>query len=42
MVFDSVEAFQGVFGTNAKEVMADIPNYTDQPPVVQVSDVAVG
>jgi len=42
IVFNSVEAFQGDFGPNGKEIMADIPNYTDQPPVVQVSDVVVG
>jgi hypothetical protein len=26
---DSVEAFQKGFGPHAKEIMADIPNYTD-------------
>ena len=40
--FDSVEAFQGAFGPNAQEIMADIPNYTDLAPVIQISDVVVG
>jgi len=39
---DSVEAFQAGFGPHAKEIMADIPNYTDQSPVIQVSEVVVG
>jgi uncharacterized protein (TIGR02118 family) len=38
---DSVEAFQAGFGPHAKEIMADIPNYTDQSPVIQVSEVVV-
>src|SRR6059036_3887191 len=29
---DSVEAFQAGFGPHAKEIMADIPNYTDSLP----------
>jgi uncharacterized protein (TIGR02118 family) len=39
---DSVEAFQAGFGPHAKEIMADIPNYTDQAPVIQISHVVVG
>ena len=39
---DSVESFQAGFGPHAKEIMADIPNYTDQSPVIQISDVVVG
>ena len=39
---DSVEAFQAGFGPHAQEIMADIPNYTDQTPVVQISEVVVG
>jgi uncharacterized protein (TIGR02118 family) len=39
---DSVEAFQGAFGPHAKTIMADIPNYTDIAPVMQVSEVVVG
>ena len=36
---ESVEAFQNGFGPHAKEIMADIPNYTDQAPLIQMSEV---
>ena len=39
---DSVEAFQTGFGPHAQEIMADIPNYTDQTPIIQISEVVVG
>jgi uncharacterized protein (TIGR02118 family) len=39
---DSSEVFQKGFGPHAKEIMDDIPNYTDQTPVIQVSEVVVG
>ena len=39
MLFDSVESFQNSFGPQAKEIMADVPNYTDIEPIVQVSEV---
>lgn len=39
---DSVEAFQTGFGPHAREIMADIPNYTDVAPVIQISEVVVG
>ena len=39
---DSIEAFQKGFGPHAKEILADIPNYTDLTPVMQVSEVVVG
>ena len=39
---DSVEAFQAGFGPHAKEIMDDIPNYTDLTPVIQISEVVVG
>ena len=38
----SVEAFQASFGPHTAEIMADIPNYTDLAPVVQISEVVVG
>jgi len=34
-----MEAFQAGFGPHAKEIMADIPNYTDLTPVIQISEV---
>jgi uncharacterized protein (TIGR02118 family) len=39
---DSVEAFQAGFGPHAKEILADIANYTDLAPVMQISEVVVG
>jgi uncharacterized protein (TIGR02118 family) len=39
---DSVEAFQKGFGPHPKEILADIPNYTDLNPVMQISEVVVG
>ena len=39
---ESVEAFQKGFGPNAKEIMADVANYTDLMPVLQISEVVVG
>ena len=39
MLFDSVEAFQRAFGPHAKAIMADIPNYTDVQPTIQISEV---
>jgi uncharacterized protein (TIGR02118 family) len=39
---DSVEAFQTGFGPHTQEIMADIPNYTNQKPIIQMSEVLVG
>jgi len=41
IVCDSVESFQAGFGPHAKEIRADLPNYTDLTPVIQVSEVVV-
>ena len=34
--FDSVEAFQSAFAPHANAIMADIANYTDAQPIVQI------
>ena len=39
MLFDSADAFRNVFGPNAAEILADIPNYTKEQPIVQISEV---
>ena len=39
---ESVDAFQAGFGPHSQEIMADIPNYTNQTPVIQMSEVLVG
>jgi uncharacterized protein (TIGR02118 family) len=37
--FDSVESFQQAFDAHAGEILADIPNYTNAQPTVQVNEV---
>ncbi len=39
LYFDSVEEFQTAFTPHAAEIMADIPNYTNIQPVIQISEV---
>jgi uncharacterized protein (TIGR02118 family) len=41
LYFDTAEAFETAFGPHAQEIMADIPNYTDIQPTIQVSEVKV-
>jgi uncharacterized protein (TIGR02118 family) len=38
---DSLDEFQRGFGPHAQEIMGDIANYTDQTPLVQISEVLV-
>jgi uncharacterized protein (TIGR02118 family) len=37
LLFDSVEDFSAAFTTHAESIMADIPNYTNTQPVIQIS-----
>jgi uncharacterized protein (TIGR02118 family) len=39
---DTVEDFQKGFGPHGEEILADIKNYTDLTPVIQISEVTVG
>lgn len=39
LYLESVEAFQAAFTPHAAEIMADIPNYTDIQPIIQISQV---
>ncbi|MBU2646399.1 EthD family reductase [bacterium] len=39
LIFDSAETFQQVFAENAEAIMADIPNYTDIEPIIQISEI---
>lgn len=39
LYFDSVETFQQAFAPHAQAIMADIPNYTNVEPLIQISDV---
>jgi uncharacterized protein (TIGR02118 family) len=37
--FESVESFQNSFGPNAQEILADLTNFTNTNPTVQISKV---
>ena len=37
LYFDSIETFQAAFAPHVAEFMADVTNYTDIEPVIQVS-----
>ena len=39
LFFQSMEAFQSSFAPHAQEFEADIPNYTNTQPTIQISDV---
>jgi uncharacterized protein (TIGR02118 family) len=39
LYFDSVDAFQTAFGPHADSILADIPNYTNTQPVIQIAEV---
>ncbi|WP_242203579.1 EthD family reductase [Aestuariivivens insulae] len=39
--FESIDSFQNSFGAHADKIMADIPNYTNIEPVIQISEVLV-
>lgn len=39
---DSVASFEAGFGPHAQEILADIANYTELSPVIQISEVVVG
>ena len=38
---DSIAAFQTAFAPHAQTIMADIPNYTDIEPTIQISEVKI-
>jgi uncharacterized protein (TIGR02118 family) len=39
LYFDSIDAFQAAFAPHAQSILADIPNYTNSQPTIQVSEV---
>ncbi len=41
LYFASIDAFQNSFGPNAEKIMADLPNFTNIEPVVQISEVMI-
>jgi len=38
-VFDSAEAFQKAFAPHAQEILADVKNYTNLQPILQISEI---
>jgi uncharacterized protein (TIGR02118 family) len=41
LTFDSVAAFQKAFGPNAPEILADVPNYTNTRPIIQIGEITL-
>lgn len=41
LVFNSVDSFQNTFGPNAEKILADLPNYTNIQPQIQISEIKV-
>ena len=39
LLFESVADFHSTFGAHASEIVADVPNYTNSQPVIQISEV---
>ena len=39
LVFESVQAFQASFGPHTSEILADVQNYTNIQPVIQISEI---
>jgi uncharacterized protein (TIGR02118 family) len=37
--FESVQAFEAAFAVHGEGIVADIPNYTNVQPIIQISDV---
>ena len=41
LLFETIEGFQQAFGAHGEEIMADIPNYTNIEPIIQISEIAL-
>jgi uncharacterized protein (TIGR02118 family) len=41
LYFESVEAFVQAWGPRAQEIVADVPNYTNSEPIIQISTVKI-
>jgi uncharacterized protein (TIGR02118 family) len=39
LLFESVDAFQAAFAQHSAAIVADIPNYTNSQPTIQISQV---
>ena len=41
LYFESMDSFQNSFGPNAEKIMADLPNFTNIEPIIQISEVMI-
>ena len=41
LYFDSMETFEKSFGPNVDAIMADIPNFANSEPTIQISEVMI-
>ena len=41
LTFESVECFQASFGPHAEKILADVPNFTNTQPQIQISEIKV-
>jgi uncharacterized protein (TIGR02118 family) len=41
LYFNSMEEFGSSFGPNADKIMADLPNFTNIEPIIQISEVMI-
>lgn len=41
MLFDSIDEFLSSFSPHSQEIMADVSNFTDIEPVIQISEVKI-
>lgn len=41
LIFDSVDSFQHAFALHAEQILADIPNYTNTQPQIQISEIKI-
>jgi uncharacterized protein (TIGR02118 family) len=39
LYFESVRAFEAAFAAHGEAIVADVPNYTNVQPIIQISDV---
>jgi len=41
LTFDSLAAYQKAMGPNRADILADIPNYTNTKPIIQISEITL-
>lgn len=39
LMFDSIDAFQAAFAPHSEAIMADVANYTNVQPIIQIAEV---